>query len=96
MCVGGISVEGCPHSPNSKKAEPGAPQSQHRQGAQLWGNGGPQALRGKARGPPPLSTVSGRQHPPREAGANQSQMCEQRKMLIILTRKSPIYREIMK
>lgn len=53
-------------------------------------------MRGKARGPPPLSTVSGRQHPPREAGANQSQMCEQRKMLIILTRKSPIYREIMK
>lgn len=59
-------MEGCPHGPNSKKAEPGAPQSQHRQGAQLWGNGGPQALRGKARGPPPSAQCQGASiHPAR-------------------------------
>lgn len=97
LCASGGSLwRGAPTAPTPKRRNQGPPRASTGREHSCGETGGPQALRGKARGPPPLSTVSGRQHPPREAGANQSQMCEQRKMLIILTRKSPIYREIMK
>lgn len=54
------------------------------------------AQEGEQATPLPSVMTSGLQHLPHEAGANQSQMWEQQKLLIILTRKSPIYKEIMK
>lgn len=109
--AGTMHREGLEHSHGAWGAEPGTPptepgprQGAHRHAGRGLGSPSPThpspglALSGKgSKGSGwPLLITSGLQHPSEEAGANQSQMWGNTKMLMTLTRKSPIYGEIMK
>lgn len=103
-CICGTSVEGgIPRAPTLRRQNQGpllpGPGREHSCAGRGLGSPPPPGLalrRKESRPPLPSAITSGLQHLPHEAGANQSQMWEQQKMLIILTRKSPIYKEIMK